>query len=46
MVGGVKLKRGGAAAAAAVVVVEAVEVEEELERSPRTGIPLKHKIKP
>ena len=42
-VGGVPLKQGGAAVTEVVVV--AVKEEEELERSPRTGIPLKDEIK-
>ena len=41
-VDGVMLKRGGVAV---TVVVAAVEEEEELERSPLTGIPLKDEIK-
>ena len=41
VVDGVTLKRGGAAVTEVVV---AVEEEEELERSPRTGIPLEDDI--
>ena len=37
--GGATLKRGGAVAAAVTAAVEEEEAE-ELERSPRTGIPL------